>query len=157
MDISFKIDNKKFNYRVSAIIIRDNHILFARNKGDNYYYLPGGRVSIGETAETAVIRELQEELGIETNVARPLWFTQSFYHQDRIGVDFHEIGLYFLMDDTNINLLPTDSTFHSDEKDTFYFEWLAIDRLDQYVVYPQFLQDNVNPLPSSLTMMYEDK
>lgn len=63
MDISFKTDNEKFNHRVCAMIISDGKILAMHNERTPYYYLPGGRVKIGEAAENAVIREIREELG----------------------------------------------------------------------------------------------
>ena len=56
MDISFKTDNEKFNYRVCAMIISDGKILAIHNERTPYYYLPGGRVKIGEAAENAVKR-----------------------------------------------------------------------------------------------------
>ena len=56
MDISFKIGNEKFNYRVCAMIISDGKILAMHDERSPYYYLPGGGVAIGETAENAVIR-----------------------------------------------------------------------------------------------------
>ena len=62
MDISFKTDNEKFNYRVCAMIIADDKILAMHDERSPYYYLPGGRVAMGETAETAVIREIKEEI-----------------------------------------------------------------------------------------------
>ena len=55
MDLSFKCDNKKFNYRVCAMIISDNRILAMHDQHSPYFYLPGGRVSMGETAEQAII------------------------------------------------------------------------------------------------------
>ena len=43
MDISFKIGNEKFNYRVCAMIISDGKILAMHDERSPYYYLPGGR------------------------------------------------------------------------------------------------------------------
>lgn len=50
MDIRYTYENNKFNYRVSAIIISENKILAMRDERSPYYYLPGGRVQMGETA-----------------------------------------------------------------------------------------------------------
>ena len=60
MDISFLCENQKFNYRVCAIIVSEGKILAMRDERSPYFYLPGGRVKMGETAEEAVIREVQE-------------------------------------------------------------------------------------------------
>lgn len=50
MDISFNQENQKFNYRVCAMIISGNRILAMHDERSPYFYLPGGRVKIGETA-----------------------------------------------------------------------------------------------------------
>ena len=51
MDISFKTEEGRFNYRVCGIIIHNNKILAMHDERSPYYYLPGGRVQINETAE----------------------------------------------------------------------------------------------------------
>lgn len=49
MDISFKMGDEKFNYRVSAIIISNGRILaMYHDKPSEYYSLPGGRVMMGK-------------------------------------------------------------------------------------------------------------
>lgn len=73
MDISFKAGNEKFNYRVCAVILHGGKILAMHDERSPYFYLPGGRVSLGETAENAVIREIEEELNITARIIRPLW------------------------------------------------------------------------------------
>ena len=98
MDISFGIENKKFNYRVCAIIINNGKILAMKDGISPYFYLPGGRVKIGETAEYALLRECREELDAEPEIIRPLWLNQAFFTEDVSGIRFHEICVYFLVD-----------------------------------------------------------
>ena len=64
MDITFHTGEGRFNYRVCAIFLHQNKVLAMRDERSPYYYLPGGRVALGETAQDALQRELQEELDI---------------------------------------------------------------------------------------------
>ena len=52
MDISFAAGEKKFNYRVAAVILNGGKLLAMRDEYSPYYYLPGGRVKLGETASS---------------------------------------------------------------------------------------------------------
>lgn len=83
MDISFEAGNEKFNYRVCAVILNDGKILAMQDERSPYFYLPGGRVKLGETAEEAVVREIKEELNITVRIVRPLWLNQSFFKFQR--------------------------------------------------------------------------
>ena len=78
MDITYTSNNNKFNYRVGAIIINDNKLLVIHDERSTYYYLPGARVKMKETAEKTIIREIQEELNIDCMINRLLWLSQSF-------------------------------------------------------------------------------
>jgi ADP-ribose pyrophosphatase YjhB (NUDIX family) len=52
-----------------AIVRNDlNQILLVRRADDLYWELPGGRVDIGESASTAVVREVAEEAGVTIEV-----------------------------------------------------------------------------------------
>lgn len=51
-----------------AIVIKDNHMLIMKREkpdGRKYMVTPGGRLETGETAEQAVIREVEEETTIK--------------------------------------------------------------------------------------------
>lgn len=111
MDLSFKCDNKKFNYRVCAMIISDNRILAMHDEHSPYFYLPGGRVSMGETAEQAIIREMLEELGTTPKIIRPVWLNQAFFTEDVTNLCYHELCIYFLMDISGTDLLNKGDKF----------------------------------------------
>ena len=156
MDISFKTGNEKFNYRVCAMIISDGKILALHDSRSPYYYLPGGRVQMSETAESAVVREIKEELGVTAKVIRPLWLNQAFFNEDVDKVDYHELCLYFLMDVTETDLLSRGEKFTLTEGNkTLTFEWLAFERLKDEYFYPLFLKEEIFNLPSEFPLRTE--
>ena len=158
MDISFKSGNEKFNYRVCAMMISDNKILAMHDERSPYYYLPGGRVAIGETAENAVIREVQEELGITSKIDRPLWLNQAFFTEDVDNLHYHEICIYFLMDIVDTDLVSRGKVFTANEgKHTHTFEWLEFDRLKDEYFYPLFLKEDIYNLPNVFTIRTESE
>jgi 8-oxo-dGTP diphosphatase len=56
---------------VSAAIFRDEKILLvrrARSPGRGFYSLPGGRVEFGESLETALHREVEEETALTVEI-----------------------------------------------------------------------------------------
>ena len=93
MDITFHTGEGRFNYRVCAIFLHQNKVLAMRDERSPYYYLPGGRVALGETAQDALQRELQEELDISARIQRPLWLNQAFFTEDVDGEFTHELSL----------------------------------------------------------------
>lgn len=153
MDISFVTEEGRFNYRVCAIIVDEGRILAMHDERSPYYYLPGGRVKMGERAEDAVVREVREELGIEAKVLRPLWLSQSFFNEDVDRMDFHELCLYFLMDHSETGLLARGDGFTRREgRRTHAFQWLPFERLRDEYFYPLFLKTEIFRLPETLTL-----
>lgn len=156
MDISFVVGSGKFNYRVCAVILSEGKILAMQDERSPYYYLPGGRVQMGETAEHAILRELQEELGIIARIRRPLWLNQGFFNEDVDKLDYHELCLYFLVDVSGTGLAEQGERFTRMENDhTLRFEWLALERLEKEYFYPVFLKKAVFKLPEQLTLRAE--
>ena len=156
MDLSFKCDNKKFNYRVCAMIISDNRILAMHDERSPYFYLPGGRVAMEETAEQAVIREVQEELEITPKIIRPVWLNQAFFTEDVDNLRYHELCIYFLMDVSETDLLNNGDTFTKTEGNHIHvFEWLEFSRLKDEYFYPLFLKKAIYDLPDEFTLRTE--
>ncbi|EOS96996.2 hypothetical protein K530_46220 [Streptomyces noursei CCRC 11814] len=54
---------------VSWLHVRDGRLLSVRTRGNDTFYLPGGKYEPGETAREALSRELSEELGLRIPAA----------------------------------------------------------------------------------------
>lgn len=154
MDITFKTPHGKFNYRVCGMIINENRILAMHDERSPYYYLPGGRVKFGESAEEAVVREMKEELGAEVEIIRPLWLNQCFFTEDVSGEQFHEICIYFLMDISKTDILTRGEMFtQRDNGQMLSFEWLEFDRLKDEYFYPIFLKEKIWDIPNEFSII----
>ena len=152
-DVSYVSGQEKFNYRVCAVILDGGRLLALHDERSPYYYLPGGRVKLGETAEDAVLREVEEELNVQAKLQRPLWLNQSFFTEDVDGLRYHEICVYFLVDVSETGLLERGERFTLYEgKHTHDFEWLAFERLQDEYFYPVFLKTEIFHLPEQLTL-----
>lgn len=154
MDLTFKTEKGIFNYRVCAILIHDNRILAMKNDKSPYYYLPGGRVKLHETAEDAIVRELKEELCINAAIIRPLWFNQNFFMEDMTVEKFHELCICFLVDAEDTPLILHNNSFvtrKSKHNEVFY--WLDIHSLKEEYMYPLFIKEKINDLPDKFEML----
>ena len=156
MDISYLTPAGKFNYRVCAMILSDGKILAMQDQRSPYYYLPGGRVAVGETAEQAVLREVEEELHIRAKIIRPLWLNQAFFTEDVDDLRYHELCIYFLIDVSETNLLARGERFQSHEgRRTHTFQWLPFAQLEKEYFYPIFLKKDIFRLPNTFTLRTE--
>ena len=153
MDITFETAEGRFNYRVAAILLDGERILAMHDERSPYFYLPGGRVRMGERAEDAILREVREELGVEAQIVRPLWLNQAFFNEDVARVDYHELCLYFLLDVSGTDLLSRGDRFRGPElRHVHDFEWLPFPRLQEEYFYPLFLKTEIHRLPEQLTL-----
>src|SRR5258706_12189211 len=57
------------------LVIQDRKLLLAFSKNKKCFYLPGGKIDEGETATSALCREIVEELNINLNVKEPQYYT----------------------------------------------------------------------------------
>ena len=82
---------------VAAAVIRgtDGRILIARRADTQHqgglWEFPGGKVEEGEAVERALARELEEELGIRVEAARPLIQVQHDYPDKQVLLDIWKV------------------------------------------------------------------
>ena len=82
---------------VDGAIIKEDMVLLIKRKNDPFkgkWALPGGFVEYGETVEDAVIREINEETGLRTNIKK-IFGIYSDPNRDPRG---HTISIVYLLD-----------------------------------------------------------
>jgi 8-oxo-dGTP diphosphatase len=85
---------------VAAAVIRDGsgQILIARRADSQHqgglWEFPGGKVEADESVETALARELHEELGIVVGAARPLIKIRHDYPDKQVLLDVWEVSAF---------------------------------------------------------------
>lgn len=155
-DISFKFEEGKFNYRVGCILTDGERLLVMRDEGTDGHYLPGGRIHLGEKAEDAALREMQEELGITARPVRLLWVKEGFFTEFSSGSRNHEIALYFLLDFSESDLLSRGDSFDREDEGTLHhFSWVPIASLAEMTFFPLFLKKAMLALPDSPVFVTE--
>ena len=72
-----------------AVVEKDNKFMvLTTNKGNWKYCLSGGSVDDGETTETAIKRELNEELNVNVEIVKSLGFINYTSHWNYKGKEF---------------------------------------------------------------------
>ncbi|WP_084688086.1 NUDIX hydrolase [Paraburkholderia oxyphila] len=138
--IAFDTGSHRFNLRAAAVIFHDEYVLLHQVEGDDFWYLPGGRVEPGEHAAQTVIREIQEEVGASIHVEKTLCIAENFFSHN--GQPYHEIGLYFIARlEAGSPLLDLTVSHHGSEgSKRLTFSWVARQRLSEIEVRPVFLR-----------------
>jgi len=115
------------NYEISGIetiargvCVRNGQLLLCRAKGGSTTYLPGGHIEFGETGRQALVREIEEELGLKSETGAFLGVVENSFLQN--GRPHSEINLVY-------ELTLPESDVQAKE-DWIEFEWRDIGRLD---------------------------
>lgn len=129
-DISFLIENIKFNFRVSCVIVSpmDKKILLHKKKGDSFWNLPGGRTAIGESSMEAVKREIREEIGCECELKQLVTVSENFFTLN--GIKYHELLMIFsgeLENEIDEDKLEED----------IEIKWISSEELDHMDIRPE--------------------
>lgn len=117
-----------------GVIEEDGKFLMCRGKGLKNWFFPGGHIDEGESAPEALMREIQEELGEESEVKRFMGASENKY-QTKNG-EVHEINLVF-----EVTLLSDGG--RTSQEDHLEFDWLTREELRDAIVFPTSLRDAV--------------
>lgn len=134
-------------YLARALMWRDGKVLVCRDLKRGHAYLPGGHVEFGESARDALLRELDEECGIDASVGLPRVIWEMRFVQQ--GVTKQEISIVFHVEHP-VNA-PWPGSVPSYEPH-IAFEWIdPVEALAQGVVPPACAEwlGNQTPLPAT--------
>ena len=133
-----------------GVCVRDGKLLLCRAKGGSSTYLPGGHIEFGETGRQALVREVKEELGVESSTGKFLGVVENAFLQH--GKPHAEINLVYELElgtgnggledsgigglgDSGIGGLGELPALNSQE-DWIEFEWCDLNRLDEANLLP---------------------
>lgn len=135
MDFRTRVDNQIFGVRATALLIKDGKIFLTKDSKGRYYTI-GGAVEVNEVVADAVVREVKEELGIDSRVNQLAFVVENqFTHEE---IDFHNIEFHFIVEP--IGEMPKEMI---EGKLKQACEWIALDNLVNLDIVPAFLAEEL--------------
>jgi ADP-ribose pyrophosphatase YjhB (NUDIX family) len=141
VDLTFKTEIGKFNYRVGAIIIHHGKLLMVKNNKAPYFYSVGGRVKLHETAEEAIKREVFEETGLHMDVERLGYVHENLFTESVTKERFHELSFFFYMKE--IDELDTICMSFLENGVKEELQWIPLSELEETYLYPEFFKERL--------------
>jgi 8-oxo-dGTP pyrophosphatase MutT (NUDIX family) len=96
-------------YRVAArvLVVQDNKVLLVKEADDDWWALPGGGIDHGETIESTVAREVEEELGVPADEMSSD-FQIVYYNIGSVVNGVPRMNLFFKVSISEASLKKTD-------------------------------------------------
>lgn len=137
MVITIKEEGMRFGARAGAIIYNEDKTkVLLENQDNERYMFPGGRIDVHEDSEAAIVRELKEELNLETDL-KLKYIVEMFL--DSSKTKYHEIGFYYL---STIKESEVKNNFKSLDGNGI-FEWISISDLENHKILAKPIKDKI--------------
>ena len=104
-----------------GVCVQNGKVLLCKAKGGASTYLPGGHIDFGETGRQALVREMEEEMGVAATAGALLGVVENQFQQH--GKPHAEINLVY-------RLSVADGTAAAAREDWIEFEWRDLSDLD---------------------------
>ena len=149
--ISYEENTNKFNFRVGGIIESPDKkkILIHRLSNFDFWLLPGGRVEMLEDTKKAILREIEEELGIKVK-------TESFF--DIKSSTYHELAFNYLLQlPKDSKLLQKEGEFAGIEGEKYRYMWIDKEDLSNISFKPDYIIPILQNIPDKTTHIIRDE
>ena len=132
MDIKIRSKSGNFKFRVGGIIKKGDKYLVVKMNRNDFYCLVGGHVGIGEDTQTAVVREIKEELCKDVRVVSLSAIIENFFTNKK-GKKFHELCFAYKLEVLDEIEIKDFVRIENDngEMVRLEFKWLTIEEMRQ--------------------------
>ncbi len=144
MDLTIKLDDAVFNYRIGLMIQKGDSILVEVNPEIDFVVIPGGRVKVLENTLDTLKREVKEEMNIDVldSEVKMKAFIENFFEMN--NKKYHELFILYKMNIDEDDKRFTQNMINHDSEANYY-KWVKIEDLDK-----------VNLLPKSIRTLSPD-
>ncbi len=120
----------KFNLRVYGVLIDSGRLLVTDEMRGGFPMtkLPGGGLEFGEGLEACLVREFQEEIGIDVEV-QDFFYVNEFYQESRFNPNDQLLSFYYSVETPEIERITTNENFVPLKEDGQVFRWVNIPEL----------------------------
>ena len=147
MDVKIDSNEGKFKFRVCGILKVKDRYLTVKIQDNDFYCLPGGHVELGEDTDSAVLREMREELGYEVKIEKLVSIIQNFFNT-KDGKMFHELGYYYIVEPKNIeDVNQSDYIVTENDKGKMVkleFKWFTLEEIKSARFLPEVLKNQLS-------------
>jgi 8-oxo-dGTP diphosphatase len=120
----------KIRIRVCGLCIKNNQLLLVNHKGvvnGDFWAPPGGGIQFGETSEQCLIREFQEESGLQ------IMPTEFLFSCEFVKPPLHALELFYSVEITGGKLIKGKDPEMTDNQiieEVKFMDWQKIDMLN---------------------------
>ncbi len=119
-----------------GLLVRGEEIILCRVKEAKWFFLPGGHIGNGESARTALLRELHEEIGVSNyKINSFIGVCENIFPLEE-GILQHEINIIFKVD--VLNELKVNS-----KEDNIEFVSITKNNLKDCKILPATIKDGL--------------
>ena len=153
MNIDYENNGYRFTTRSSAVIFSKDKtkVLLCRGEDRDYYMLPGGRIEMYEDSKSAIVREIEEELGYQVDFKLNS-IQENFIERDNIKITqycFCYEGIY----EGEVN----NEEFTCIDNPWQLFKWININEMDNYKIVPHSTKSLISNKHNGIKHIIERK
>lgn len=105
MDLSITVQDTRVNIRVAGLIKTAKGYIFEKSE-KGYVFMLGGRVKLGESTHEAIVREIKEEIGMDSGNLTLRSVIENFYTNNNEKVQ--EICFVYEINEVFTGIVPSE-------------------------------------------------